>query len=319
MAIGAIAGAGVGIAQLLASMSAQQDQRNLGYLNLFETRRRNREAERLARSSREDIFGNVMRYVPGRGFVMDMTPLQEAILNMQQKEQLAQFREDAPRARAAAERVDARAQEAGELFDERFNDYRYRRRKTEQEYISEAIREAMDARRGNTRNRGATNAIANMAIRTGNQGNLPQLLRDARQLANESTVAEDIAGAKREGRQRFLTEENARNETAFAEMGNLRAIADAIVGPDLNFSNENAALTGRADNALSTLLQANQQGTRNINDAYSTLMSAAGRTPDFSGLSSAARSLASLSRGFGSGNNVPVPRRNPFKGNRGTI
>lgn len=283
MAIGAILGAGAGLVSALLQSRAQQDQTNLGYMNLYEQRRQAREREKLAKSTRSDAYGNKVRYVPGVGFVTETTPLTAALLNSQQKEQLAQFREDAPRTRDAAERLDRRAREAGEVFDEQFNRYRYGRRKSRQEFEAEAVRDAIAARQGRKDNDSSEfmNAISRAALRTGNSNALRRLTKLAKEAdAGEQTLSEAIAEAKRRGRQQYHAETQADQATTFGELGQLRSIADAFVPANFNWNNQDAALSGRQDNALSNLIQTNVANSNAIGSAYNTVAQAAGRSPD---------------------------------------
>lgn len=319
MVIGALAGlgsAGVGLVSAMMQSRAQADQRNLAYLNLYETRRANRERERLAKADRTDAYGNRVTYTPGIGFETEVTPIIEALLNAQTKEQLAGFRDDAPRARQAAIRRDERAQEAGDVYDELFNDYRYRRRKSENEYIAEAIRESIDARRGRRRRNG-TGSLARQALRTGTSSAIPGMLREARQLeGEEQTLAEAIAGAKQTGRNRFVSEEGARNNQMFGELNQLRAIADAVTPANLNYDNEADALAARSDNALSQLINASVQGSNMLSNAYAQAGRAAGQSPD---LSSIVAGLGQFGRAFTtrSGRRRRYEDDDMFKGNTG--
>lgn len=302
MVVGPLLGAGVGLAQAILQSGAQRDSRNLSYLSLFEQKRQAMEQERLAKADRGDAYGNTVRYIPGIGFRTDVTPLTRAILNSQQKEQLAQFRDDAPRQRAAAERIDSRSRQAGEVYDDKFNEYRYGREKTEAEYVAEAIRDAIDARRGGGKVAKGTEAVSRAALRTGNRGALRGIVDAASKIqSGEETLAEAIARAKKEGRQQFLVEGNARNSTTFGELGQLRSIADAFVPANLNFDNENDALSGRADSALGNLIATNAASSRNVASAYGQAASAAGQFPDLGGIGS------SLSRlNFGGGAKEPA-------------
>ena len=287
MVVGPLIGAGVGLASAIMQGNAQADSTNLQYLNLFEQKRQAMEREKLAKSSRTDAYGNAVVYVPGQGFVTKTTPLTAAILNAQQKEQKAQFTEDAPRARDAAVRIDKRSKQAGEVYDEKFNKYRYGRKRSKEEYVAEAIRDAIDARRGSKTDSTAMNAVSNMALRTGNSGAIPSLIKAIKAAGNDGTptLAEAIALAKKQGRQQFFAEKGAEDNATFGELNQLKATADAFVSPNLNFNNENAALSGRQDNALSNLIATNAQSAQMVGSAYNQTANAAGKSVDLGGIS----------------------------------
>lgn len=291
MVIGALLGAGVGLAQAIMQSQAQEDQRNLSYLNLFEQKRQAREREALAKATRDDAYGNKVRFVPGQGFVTEVTGLTKAILDSQQKEQLAQFRDDAPRVRGAAERMDKRAKQAGEVFDEKFNKYRYGRQKSEEEYVAEAIREAIAAQRESGGSSDANEMLARSILRAGNSGVAKNIYAAAKESRNEPTLSQVIADAKRQGRQQYLAETGAKNQVAFGELDSLRSIADAVMQGNMNWNNENAALSGRSDNALSGLIQTNAANSSAVGNAYGSAAAAAGKSVDLGGIASALSSI----------------------------
>lgn len=289
--VGPLVGGAVGLAQLISQGNSQRDQRNLAYMNLFEQKRQAREREKLAKATRSDAYGNKVVYVPGVGFITETTPLTSSILNAQQKEQLAQFRDDAPRIRDAAERLDKRAKEAGEFYDELFNKYRYKRRKGEEEYIADAIRNTIESRREN-KNDDAAELLSRSAMRLGSSGAARNLLKAAKEMRPEQTLSEAIAAAKKQGKQQYLAETGAENQNTFNELNSLKILADAVAGGNFNWGNENAALSGRADNALSQLIATNAANSQAVGQAYGHAGQAAGQFPNFGALSS---SLSRLS------------------------
>lgn len=292
MALGAILATGVSLAGLASQVGAQSSSTNLAYANLFEQKRQAQERERLAKATRTDAYGNAVRYIPGQGFVTETTPITKAILDSQQKEQLAQFRDDAPRQRAASQRIDERSKEAGEVFDDRFSEYRYSRRKSEDEFVAEAIRDALASRREGDPD--SLNAISRLALRTNNTQALPELLRAAKsQGSGRGTLAEAIANAKKQGKQQFHADRNANTQSTFGELNQLRSIADKFVPANLNFANENNALSGRADNALAALLQTSAQNSNAISNASRAAISTVGKPLNFSGLASAVSRIPS--------------------------
>jgi hypothetical protein len=289
-------GAGVSLIGSIMGANAQNNAATASYnaslANLYEQRRQAMEREKLAKSARTDAYGNTVRYIPGRGFVTETTPIVQAILNAQQKEQLAGFREDAPRARRAAERIDARAIKAGDKFDEVFNAYENRREKSKEEYIAEAVR---DASRVRNENRGSKDALGNLsraALRTNNKAMLPFLLNASK--GNKSSLVEVLANAKKAGTQQYYAEKGAENASTFGELGNLRSIADAFVSPSLDRSNQSGQLSQRQDNALNSLINANLASSNLLNSASGRVAQAAGRTGNFPDLSGFANALSKM-------------------------
>jgi hypothetical protein len=288
--IGAALGSVAGIASAIMQANAQADARNLNYLNLFEQKRQAREREALAKATRSDAHGNKVEYLDGQGFVTKVTPFTKAILNSQQKEQLAQFRDDAPRVRGAAERMDKRAVQADEVYGDKFNQYRYGREKSEKEYIAEAIRNTIDSRREN-KNTGANELLSRSAMRLGNSGAAANLYKAAQESSTQQTLSEAIAEAKRQGTQQFLAEKGAKTSATFGELNNLRSIADAVMAGNMNWDSENAALSGRQDGALNGLIQTNAANSQAVGGAYGSAADAAGKSPDLGGLISSLQGI----------------------------
>ena len=275
----ALLGALVSAGGIAAQMGAQKDANNINWRNLFLQERTARDNSKLAKATRSDAYGNKVEYQDGVGFITKLTPLQQAIVGAQQTEQLAQFRDDAPRARQASLRMDNRSKKADEMWNKRFDEYRFTEPETEKSYEAEAIRDAMAIR--NEDDGGAGNA-ATIALRMGNTADLPNVLAAAR--GSKRGLAEVLAEAKRTGRQQFFAEQGARDATRFGELNQLRGTADATSQGAMNWENENAALSGRADSALSGLIATNQQGAASQGDAMAQLAASLGKSPDFGGL-----------------------------------
>lgn len=295
MSVGALLGAGTSLVGAMMQARAQREALNLQYKNLYEQQRQARERERMSKATREDAMGNRVEYIEGLGFKTKPTALTSSILNAQQKEQLEQFRTDAPRNRAHAERMDKRSQQASDVFDEKFNKYRYGRQRSRAEFEAEAVRDAIAARRGSKGNNNGElmNAISTAALRTGNSGALQSLLKSAReQDASTQTLAQAIAEAKKLGRQQYHAETQAENATTFGELGQLRSIADAIGNGQMNWNNENAVLTGQSNNALSNLIATNAANSSAVGGAYNNAANQAAKS--FVNLGPLAQSLSKL-------------------------
>jgi hypothetical protein len=279
---------GKGVFDTFAGMRAQKDQQAIAIQNLYETRRANRATENLAKADRTDAYGNTVGYTEGIGFETELTALQQAIMGSQQTEQLAQFREDAPRQRNAAVRQDNRSQEADELYNERFNEQRYARRKTQEEYEAEAILQAV-ATQGDGTNE-AVDQLSRAAMRMGNSSEIPALVAAIRGGAQPS-LDSTINTARNSGTERFFAETGARQQMNQGELQALQGTADTTSTNSLDTSNQNTALSGRSDGALEALIAANN-GSRDTNaQALAGVQQAAGQPTNIDGL---ANGLAGL-------------------------
>lgn len=224
----------------------QRAATDLQYRNFYEQKRLAREREAAAKATRTDAYGNKLVYRPGLGFKTELTPIAAAIMNAQQKEQLAQFRQDAPRMRAAAERQDARERAIGEVFDEQLNRYRYGRRKTQAEYEADAVREASATPIGSSP---LVDALVKQALRTDTLESAARRIR--------RPPAPTLADARARGAQRFFTETRANDATALNALSQLRSGGGgSVAGPRLNFNNPARELAARQESAVANLINA---------------------------------------------------------------
>jgi len=311
--LGPLLSAGVSGAGILAQLGAQRDQRNLGYLQLYETRRANRERERLAKATRSDALGNEVRFTPGLGFQTITTPMTAQILNAMQREERAQLTEDAPRMREAAERRDVRSRAADDEFGELFKEFRNRSRPNREVLEADARRRILSSRdRGR---REAEDVLARQALRMGNSGSLGRIAA-ATAGNNIESLDEALGRAVAEGREAF-GQELALDQQEYGNLLQLLAgLADGTTTSPVASPTYNQELSGRQDNALSTLLQTLGQNTQAMQSAYGPLMRAAGQSPNFGPLASA---LGRLNFGGGGGSRptqkfstVDIGRRNEF-------
>jgi|SRR6478736_1466297 len=286
MVIGPILGAGASLASALLGNRAQQDANNIGYLNLYETRRRNRATENMAKSSRRDAYGNLMKYTPGVGWEIDTTPMTSAILGAQQKEELEGLRTDAPMARAARVRQDKRASSADDEFEKRFNEFKYRPRKSEEAEVGDATNLLLSTRRKGLDE--ASALLARQLMRTGGSSELSRVYKGANDTYVQS-LEDAILKGRSMGKEAYRQNEQSDLSNRGGELKLLASLAGDTANPNLpNVSGYDSDLSGRSDDALKTLLSAMQQGTGNINNASSALMrQVAGSGLDLSGFANA--------------------------------
>ncbi|HWV46788.1 MAG TPA: hypothetical protein VN039_12360 [Nitrospira sp.] len=288
-AIGGIIASLLGVA---AQAQAENDQKNLGYANLFETKRENREREKLAESSQTDAYGNKIYYDPlTRAWKIQSTPTTKNILDAEQSEQLKSLTSDAARNRSAAIRKDQRAQQANDLFTQALTDYKYRPQQSEADYVGDATKEALLSRRAGAAEAAA--AVNKALIRAGNGSQIPAVFNAARD-ADANEFEQTLLGAKRQGEQDFLNIGGAKDQKAQQQIDFLRSIADDTSDSPIHFGNENDTLANRSSGALSQLLSVLAQDSANRQGAVGPLMDALGRSPDFSGLGSALGRLGSM-------------------------
>lgn len=298
---GPILGAGVSIADMLLGNKAKQDANNLNWASLFETKRANRNIESMQKASRRDAYGNLLKYTPGVGWEIDTTPMTEAILGSQQQEQLANLREDAPRNRAAAERLDTRSKMGAEEFQKQFNEFRFRPKTSESADIADTTNTLLSSRRKGLDE--ASAMLARQLIRTGGSSELAGVYKQA-----DDTYAKTLADAMLEGKRlgRGVNQQRQMDDLAGkgGELQLLQRIADDTQQTPIGNSGDamNSQLTGRADQAIQQLVQA-MMGSRNSNAAAmgQVAQGVGNSAPDLSGLASI---LAGLDFGGGGGSDA---------------
>lgn len=291
--IGPLLGALTSGAGIAVNAANQSTANGINWRAVMETIRSNREQEQLQKATREDAYGNKITYRDGAGFGYDLTPITEAILGNEQGERLRSLREDAPRNRAAAVRMDDRSKLADEEFQDVFNEYKYRDKPREGEFIGDAQTLLQAAR-----NRGeaeSANLVAQQLLRQGNSSNVGKVYQKA---ADNSarTLAETLINAKRIGREDYRSAENFDMQKYGGELGFLGGIADKTTNSPIMPNNFNEQLSGRADQALASLTQVLSQGNQQLSSALQTAAQGFGQPMDFSGIANA---LSKLSFGGG--------------------
>jgi hypothetical protein len=266
---------------LASQQSALQQQANLGYGTLNETKRSNRKQEELATSARTDAYGNRVYYIPGVGWQIDTTPTTKSILDAEQSEQLASLTEDAPRNRAAAERRDSRSKMADAEFDEAFNRYSNRYRPSEDQFIAEAQDDALDARRKGMDEANAV--IARQLLRTGQGSGIGGVYKSA-QDAYADDLDMTLATGRDRGRANFAQSVGGADGRDQQELGFLAGLADDTENSPVNFSGTGNQLSAQADSALQTLLATLRGNQSAETSARNNLSGVVGKSVDFSAL-----------------------------------
>lgn len=293
---------------LASQAGAQADQRNLDWANLFETKRTNRKNEQLATSSRKDAYGNEVYYDPVFGWQIKSTPMTKGILDAEQSETLKSLTEDAGRNRNAAVRRDDRSKMADEEFEKQFNNYKYKPRPTEAEFIADATGEATLAQKLAS---DSAAAMTNRALmRQGNTSNVPAVFNAARD-AEAKNFTQTLLGGKRQGRQDYQNYLAADDGADQQELGFLEGLASGTTSMPQRFTNMNAELGNEAQGALDRLMQTLSLGDASRSAAMGRVSQSAGQSPDFSQLAALFKSLGNEGKQAVTGSvssDIPYPR-----------
>jgi len=276
---------------------AQQDQLNLQYAQFNWQKERAVQQDRFAQAGRQDAYGNETYYDRALNeWKTKLTEMQKSIQQGQEKEQYAQITKDAPAARKIREQVQQRAHDAVEPYNEAQLAYRYAQPPSE------------GAIRGDLTKLMATNLMAQ------SKANQALLMRGAARLGTGAKAAEVINAVDQGlGKQQQNTLLQARNQavqeaaarsaahetkygTPMKMWGELMAQGGNL--PDIPKSALNQDLGNAITNQNEAMQKAFAAGTTGVSTALGGLASAAGKSPDFSGL---AKILASIKSGKGTG------------------
>lgn len=304
--IGPLLGAGASVVSAIMSANAAKQQRDLDWMGLQETKRSNRKSEELARSTKQDAYGNKLIYKPGVGWTYDLTDITNQILSAEQGERRKNLLEDAPRERAASVRRDTRSQMADNEYERLFNEYKYRPQTTEASQVADSTDLLLKSRKKGL-DEGA-NMIARQLLRTGGGSNLQGLYKDVGNQYADSLEEAMIKGRSLGG-DTFRSRRDSDDAAKRGELEFYRNIAESGGGTPAQYTGFNNDLTGRADNAQQALLRAIESGRDATARGYSQVAQSQGRTGlDLSGLASALSGMD-----FGENDNEDQYTGDPFK------
>jgi hypothetical protein len=191
--------AGTGISSVMGGISANNANKQnaqIAMLNYFEQQQARMRAEMEARRQQSeaklgttDASGNRTYFVPGRGWVTDLTDDQQAIQEASEAEMLRQLREEAGRNEKVSARAADRRDREDVLATEGERAFRAERRPDE-----DALRQLLLARGAEARNQSADRAgemVARQNVRSGS--------RNAAELMQGARAASDATGARQAG------------------------------------------------------------------------------------------------------------------------
>jgi hypothetical protein len=289
------------ILQGLFGNRQQQQQMHYAQQQLNLAREQADLQEELAKAARTDAYGNTSRYVPGRGFVTELNPIEQAILEAGQSERLQRATTDAQRNRTAlSNEYDRRDEFAGAAADD-LRDYRYGDRQSE-----EALQSLYTALARRELDKGVTdftNAAGRQALRAGNSSALENIVRTGSQQRGQNLLDAALRG-KVAGTQAFNAQEGQRgNLLANALRGH--AAGSTSQQPVMQAANL-GSLGNSQSNQIAQTLNAINSGTSNVSSALTNMSRAAGQN---NGMGDAiAKALSAVAKyDFGGGTPQAAP------------
>jgi hypothetical protein len=258
---------GTALASFLGGQDAkQQAQDNLAYQMYQDEQNR-----KLASASRQDAFGNIVRYNPGTNqWETVLTPQQRAITSAGEHEQLLGLTKDAARNRLVQEAAFRRGQQADEDYGRTRADYLYGpdRPHSEDAIMGELAGLMARARSGEQTN---TNRIANRAF-IRQRGNVPIVNSSA---PNNSS---DLASILLQARQGALNESGQRwnqyNSRFQPELNREASVAMGGGNSPIRYSDINKTTTDQENDIAKELLGASQAGAKAVGAASGNLQKA---------------------------------------------
>lgn len=293
--IGAALGAITSLVGIGLQAQAQAQQLNFQYAQLIWQKQRAREQDRFAQAGRQDAYGNETVYDRGLNkWLTNLTPMQKEIMQAGEKEQRLQLTKDAPEARKIRTAVQKRSKEAIEPYTQAVNAYRYAQPPSEAS-IRNDLTQLM-----------ATNLMAK------SKADQALLMRSAARLGTGAKAEEIINAVDQQmgdkqkntllqARQGAVQEAAARQAAHEAKYGpQIKMWADLMAAggniPDMPKFSQSGDLSTAISNQNQAMQQAFRAGTEGVSGALGGVASAAGKSPDFSGL---AKILASIKSGGG--------------------
>jgi hypothetical protein len=239
------------------------------------------ENHRLALADRTDAYGN-RTYFDGAGFRTQLSPLQQAIADAQQREDVMRLTQDAPRERAAGVRADQRGQATDTEYNDVMAEFRDRRVPTAAEGASDETLAALADRERMT----SSPELSRVAVRSMQTGG--PLQRAFQQLSsNQPSIERTLLESRRRGEEAAMKSRATSSSALLGEAGQLAQLASQGIG-----AKDVARIgSGDAGSALQTALQAlsgNNSGASNV------LMNASRTTGGSGGAGALAAALATL-------------------------
>ena len=303
MVIGALAGAAVGGLGAFLQYRAQQQANQIAYANLQFQRENAHEQNKLARSARTDVFGNRLKYVPGRGWVYDLTPQTQAITTAQQKEQLLNLTEDAERNREFRERQDEISKVGSEEFFKALNNYKFAPRPNEKAIQGDFTRLLnLNRRKGIDEAKGV---LQRQALRLGRGGDIEKIIKEGDERFGE-TLEEAVLRGKTLGSQEFRTQSNFIENLLSGEVDRFSAMANRFDPAQVRRSQTPDDLNALQGEMLQSMARALASEGDQVGAAFSQLSRTAGSTAPNLGPVAAALSRIGGGRGRQPSFSAPV-------------
>lgn len=295
--IGAMLGAITSLVGIGLQAQAQQDQLNFQYAQFNWQKQRAREQDRFAQAGRQDAYGNETVYDSGLNkWLTNLTPTQREIMQAGEREQKLQLTKDAPAARAIREQVQKRSKEAVEPYNKAALAYQYAQPPSEEAIRSDLTK--LMATNLMARSKADQALLMRQAARLGTGAKAEEIIN-----AVDQKLGQGQQNTLLQARNQAVQERAARVAAHETEYGTPMKVWGELMAqggnlPDIPKSSLNQDLGNAITHQNDAMQKAFAAGTSGVSSALGGLASAAGKSPDLSGL---AKILASIKSGKGTG------------------
>jgi hypothetical protein len=268
------------------SASAQANAQSIQMQQLMFQKQQAAKQERMSQAARMDAYGNSQYYDPlTNKWVVKLTPTQKQITTAGEGEQLRSLTEDAQRKRQLARRQEQRSLQAESPYNEAIQHYMYDKPPSEDSIRGEL--ETLMAGANQDQAKKQQDTLARQALRLGRGADIPRLIKatdDNLGQAINSMMLQARTGARDEAASR----RQQHDQTYLPEIARFQQLIDDGGGQsEQRFSNVPQQLDAIQGQQASQMAQAIQAATSGVASAYNGLATAAGKSPDLSGLTKA--------------------------------
>lgn len=274
---------------------AQQDSLMLQYAQFNWQKQRALQQDRFAQAGRQDAYGNETYYDYGLNkWMTKLTPMQKDIQQGTEKEQLLQVTKDAPAARKIREAIQKRSEEAKEPYNRAMLAYQYAQPPSEGAIKGDLVK--LMGSNLMARSKADQALLMRGAMRLGQGAKAAEIIN-----ATDQNLGKQQQDTLLRARNQAVQEAAARQQAHEAQYGPQVKLWADIMGqggniPNMPASSLNKDLGTAISNQNEAMQKAFAAGTSGVSSALGGLASAAGKSPDFSGL---AKILANIGKASG--------------------
>lgn len=226
--------------------------------------------ERLAMAARGDLYGNKQQYDPALNeWKIKLTPIQQDIINAQQREQKLSLTEDAMRNRELRKRLAERSRLATDEYYKTEAGFKYDQPPSEDAITHKLA--MLIAQAKNEKARASMAPVAMEALRTGQGGLIPQMIHQINQQLGQET-AQTLLQARGQAVQEKASRDSAHNSKYLPALQYYSQIMDdGGGGANLMFSTLPQEKAQEQTQNQQMILRAMESGGANVGNAYGNL------------------------------------------------